>query len=126
MEYIPGLAGVPATKSEISFIDGQKGILSYRGYDIMELAEKSSFEETTLLLLFGRLPTKEELEAFDQSLRQSRRVKFNIREMMRNLPSTTHPMHMLQVVVASLASFYPSTEYMKGGTENQAYINDVP
>ncbi|MBN2606764.1 MAG: citrate synthase, partial [Thiotrichales bacterium] len=121
MEYIPGLAGVPATKSEISFIDGQKGILSYRGYDIMELAEKSSFEETTLLLLFGRLPTKEELEAFDQSLRQSRRVKFNIREMMRNLPSTTHPMHMLQVVVASLASFYPSTEYMKGGTENQAY-----
>ncbi|BBN58785.1 citrate synthase [Hydrogenovibrio marinus] len=125
MEYIPGLAGVPATKSEISFIDGQKGILSYRGYDIMELAEKSSFEETTLLLLFGRLPTKEELGAFDQSLRQSRRAKFNIREMMRNLPSTTHPMHMLQVVVASLASFYPSTEYMKGGTENQAYINDV-
>ncbi|WP_024850376.1 citrate synthase [Hydrogenovibrio kuenenii] len=125
MEYIPGLAGVPATKSEISFIDGQNGILSYRGYDIMELAEKSSFEETTLLLLFGRLPTKEELETFDQSLRQSRRVKFNIREIMRNLPSTTHPMHMLQVVVASLASFYPSTEYMKGGTENQTYINDV-
>lgn len=125
MEYIPGLAGVPATKSEISFIDGQNGILSYRGYDIMELAEKSSFEETTLLLLFGRLPTKEELETFDQSLRQSRRVKFNIREIMRNLPSTTHPMHMLQVVVASLASFYPSTEYMKGATENQTYINDV-
>lgn len=125
MEYIPGLAGVPATKSEISYIDGQKGILSYRGYNIMELAEKSSFEETTLLLLFGRLPTKEELETFDQSLRQSRRVKFNIREIMKNLPSTTHPMHMLQVVVASLASFYPSTEYMKGGTENQSYINDV-
>ncbi len=125
MQYIPGLAGVPATKSEISYIDGQKGTLSYRGYDIMELAQHSSFEETTLLLLFGELPTKSELEIFDKKLRDSRRVKYNIREIMKNLPTTTHPMHMLQVVVASLASFYPSTEYMKGGTENQEYINDV-
>ena len=125
MDYIPGLAGVPATESEISYIDGQEGLLSYRGYNIMDLAENSSFEETTLLLLFGNLPTQAELDAFDKKLRESRRVKFNIREIMRNLPSTTHPMHMLQVVVASLASFYPSTEYMKGGTENQEYVNDV-
>lgn len=125
MEYIQGLAGVPATKSEISYIDGHEGILTYRGYNIMDLAENSSFEETTLLLLFGKLPTQSELDDFDAKLRDSRRVKFNIREIMRNLPSTTHPMHMLQVVVASLASFYPSTEYMKGGTENQAYVNDV-
>ncbi|QKI88476.1 citrate synthase [Thiomicrorhabdus xiamenensis] len=125
MQYIPGLAGVPATESQISFIDGQKGILTYRGYDIQELAEYSSFEETTLLLLFGELPAAEELNHFDRQLRENRRVKFNIREIMKNLPSTTHPMHMLQVVVASLASFYPSTEYMKGGTENQEYINDV-
>ncbi|HIE02626.1 MAG TPA: citrate synthase [Thiotrichaceae bacterium] len=125
MQYIPGLAGVPATESEISFIDGQKGLLTYRGYDIMELAEHSSFEETTLLLLFGKLPTQEELDCFDKALKESRRVKFNIRNIMENLPATTHPMHMLQVVVASLASFYPSTEYMQGGTENQAYLNDV-
>lgn len=125
MDYIPGLAGIPATESEISCIDGQKGLLTYRGYDIMELAEKSSFEETTLLLLFGDLPTADELEEFDKKLRKARRVKYNMREIMKNLPATTHPMHMLQVVVASLASFYPSTEYMKGGTENQEYINDV-
>jgi citrate synthase len=125
MQYIPGLAGVPATESQISYIDGQKGLLTYRGYDIQELAEYSSFEETTLLLLFGELPTVEELHSFDTHMRENRRVKFNIREIMRNLPSTTHPMHMLQVVVASLASFYPSTEYMKGGAENQEYINDV-
>jgi citrate synthase len=125
MQYIPGLAGVPATESAISCIDGEKGILSYRGYDIQELAQKSSFEETTLLLLFGKLPTEEELRAFDLALRDSRRVKFNMKEIMKNLPSSTHPMHMLQVVVASLASFYPSTEYLKGGTENQAYINNV-
>ncbi len=125
MQYIPGLAGVPATESEISFIDGKKGILTYRGYDIMELAEHSSFEETTLLLLFGNLPTQEELDCFDKALKESRRIKFNIRNIMENLPATTHPMHMLQVVVASLASFYPSTEYMKDGIENQEYINDV-
>ncbi len=125
MQYIPGLAGVPATESKISFIDGQKGILTYRGYDIQELAEHSSFEETTLLLLFGELPTAEELANFDTELRNNRRVKYNIREIMKNLPPTTHPMHMLQVVVASLASFYPSTEYMKGATENQDYINSV-
>ena len=125
MQYIPGLAGVPATESKISFIDGQKGILTYRGYDIQELAEYSSFEETTLLLLFGELPTAEELANFDTELRNNRRVKYNIREIMKNLPPTTHPMHMLQVVVASLASFYPSTEYMKGATENQDYINSV-
>ncbi|VAW46931.1 Citrate synthase (si) [hydrothermal vent metagenome] len=125
MDYIPGLAGVPVTESKISCIDGQKGVLSYRGYDIQELAEFSSFEETTLLLLFGDLPTAEELARFDEQLRGNRRVKYNIREIMKNLPPTTHPMHMLQVVVASLASFYPSTEYMKGGTENEAYINDV-
>ncbi len=125
MQYIPGLAGVPATESKISFIDGQKGVLTYRGYDIQELAEYSSFEETTLLLLFGELPTAEELANFDTELRNNRRVKYNIREIMKNLPPTTHPMHMLQVVVASLASFYPSTEYMKGATENQDYINSV-
>lgn len=125
MEYIPGLAGVPATESEISYIDGQKGELTYRGYNIMELAEYSSFEETTLLLLFGNLPTATELADFETQLRNARRVKYNLREIMKNLPATTHPMHMLQVAVASLASFYPSTEYMKGGTENQDYINEV-
>jgi len=125
MDYVPGLAGIPATESEISFIDGQRGLLSYRGYDIMELAENSSFEETTLLLLFGKLPSASELADFDQKLRRARRVKYNLREIMKNLPATTHPMHMLQVAVASLASFYPSTEYMKGGTENQEYINEV-
>ncbi|WP_319380209.1 citrate synthase [Thiomicrorhabdus sp.] len=125
MQYVPGLAGVPATESQVSYIDGIKGVLTYRGYDIQELAEYSSFEETTLLLLFGELPTADELENFDRQLRENRRVKYNIREIMKNLPQTTHPMHMLQVVVASLASFYPSTEYMKGGTENQDYINDV-
>ena len=57
-EYVPGLEGVPATKSNISSIDGDKGILSYRGYPIEVLAERSTFEETALLLLDGNLPTR--------------------------------------------------------------------
>ncbi len=125
MEYVPGLAGVPATKSAISCIDGQKGILTYRGYDIAELAQHSTFEETTLLLLYGELPNRAELEAFDAQLRENRRVKYNLRALMKNLPHTTHPMHMLQTAVASLASFYPSTEYMEGGEESRDYINEV-
>ena len=64
-DYVPGLEGVPATKSNISFIDGEKGLLAYRGYTIEQLAEYSSFEETALLLLDGKLPTAAELTAFD-------------------------------------------------------------
>ena len=109
-EYLPGLAGVPATKSNISSINGEKGVLAYRGYDIRELAEKSTFEETALLLLDGRLPTADELEEFDQQLRGERRVKYNVRELMKNLPATGHPMEMLQTAVASLGMFYGDGE----------------
>ncbi|HID00479.1 MAG TPA: citrate synthase, partial [Piscirickettsiaceae bacterium] len=88
MEYVPGLAGVPATKSAISCIDGQKGVLTYRGYDIADLAQYSTFEETTLLLLYGELPNRDELADFDQQLRRNRRVKYNLRALMKNLPHT--------------------------------------
>ena len=98
-EYLPGLAGVPATKSNISSIDGEKGILAYRGYDIQELAEKSTFEETAMLLLNGELPTKARLDDFDQQLRGERKIKYQIREIMRNLPATGHPMEMLQTAI---------------------------
>lgn len=109
-EYLPGLAGVPATKSNISSIDGEKGILAYRGYDIRDLAEKSTFEETSLLLLDGELPTQDELDDFDQQLRGERRVKYNVREIMRNLPASGRPMEMLQTAVASLGMFYGGDE----------------
>lgn len=124
-EYVPGLEGVPATKSNISFIDGEKGILAYRGYPIEQLAEHSTFEETALLLLDGRLPTAEELELFDSQLRSSRRVKFNIRTIMKSLPTTGHPMEMLQTAVASLGMFYPGTEQLTGpnAAQNLDYIH---
>jgi len=126
-EYLPGLAGVPATKSNISDIDGQKGILSYRGYPIQELAKHSSFEETTLLLLDGELPTQEALTSFDSDLRSNRLVKYNIRELMKSLPATGHPMEMLQTAVASLSMFYPGNECLTGSDacEDLYYIHNM-
>ncbi len=109
-EYLPGLEGVPATKSNISDIDGERGILSYRGYSIEQLAKHSTFEETTLLLLDGMLPTAKELAEFDVELRRNRVVQYHVRELMKTLPSTGHPMEMLQTAVASLGMFYPGNE----------------
>jgi len=113
-EYLPGLEGVPATKSNISDIDGERGILSYRGYSIEQLAEHSTFEETTLLLLDGMLPTAKELSEFDVELRRNRVVQYHVRELMKTLPSTGHPMEMLQTAVASLGMFYPGNECLTG------------
>ena len=120
-EYLPGLAGVPATKSNISSIDGEKGILAYRGYDIAELAEKSNFEETSLLLLDGNLPTQHELDDFDCQLRSERRLKYKIRTIMKNLPTAGHPMEMLQTAIASLGMFYGGQEVLSDGIDG----NDV-
>ena len=109
-EFLPGLEGVAATQSAISFIDGNKGLLSYRGYPLETLAAHSTFEETTLLLLQGELPTATELAAFTKQLRGQYRIKYHIREMMRHFPSTGHPMDMLQTAVSSLGMFYPGNE----------------
>ncbi len=124
-EYLPGLAGVPATKSNISSIDGEKGILAYRGYDIKELAEKSTFEETALLLLDGCLPSPAELDDFDHQLRAERRLKYKIRSIMKNLPTSGHPMEMLQTAVASLGMFYGGEEVLSDGISGNdvAYIH---
>jgi citrate synthase len=126
-EYLPGLAGVPATKSNISDIDGKKGVLYYRGYPIEQLAKHSSFEETTLLLLDGELPTADELQEFDAQLRDNRQVKYHIRELMKTLPATGHPMDMLQTAVASLAMFYPGNECLTGKDvcEDLDYIHNM-
>ena len=109
-EYVPGLEGVPATKSNISCIDGDKGILSYRGYPIEVLAERSTFEETALLLLDGNLPTRPALKAFDRDMRDNRRVKFRIRELMRQLPPNGHPMDMLQSMMACLGMYHTDAD----------------
>jgi citrate synthase len=102
-----GLAGVPATQSSISSIDGEQGVLAYRGYPIDVLAAHSHYEETALLLLDGELPTARALREFDSALRAQRALKPEVISLMRALPQTGHPMHVLQCVVASLDMFYP-------------------
>lgn len=126
-EYLPGLEGVPATKSNISDIDGEKGVLSYRGYTIEDLAAHTSFEETALLLLDGELPTARNLALFDEQLRNNRRVKYQVREIMHNLPATGHPMEMLQTAAASLGMFYPGNECLTGSNvcEDLNYVHNM-
>ncbi len=126
-DFTPGLAGVAATQSSISYIDGEKGLLSYRGYPIETLAEHSSFEETTLLLLNGELPTVSELNDFTTQLRSHYRIKYHIREMMHHFPATADPMDMLQTAVASLGMFYPGTEFLTDvePEEERRYVHDM-
>ncbi|MEB3179513.1 MAG: citrate synthase [Nostocaceae cyanobacterium] len=116
-EYKPGLENIAAAQSSISYVDGQKGILEYRGIRIEELAEKSSFLETAYLLIWGELPTKEELQAFEYEVCHHRRIKYRIRDMMKCFPESGHPMDALQASAAALGLFYSRRDL-----DNPAYI----
>jgi citrate synthase len=105
-EYKPGLEGIPATQSSISFVDGKQGILEYRGINITELAHQSTFLETSYLLIWGTLPTKDQLAAFEYEIRYHRRLKYRIRDMMKCFPESGHPMDALQACAAALGLFY--------------------
>jgi citrate synthase len=107
VEYVPGLAGVPAARSRVCKIDGQAGTLSYRGYDVTQLADHSSFEEVAYLLLKGQLPTKPELDGFIGELRNHRRLKFRIIELLKTLPEDGHPMEALVATLSAIGMFYP-------------------
>src|SRR5262249_54726572 len=106
-EYVPGLAGVPATRSKVCLIDGNRGILSYRGYSIAQLAEHSSFEEVSFLLLKGHLPSRTELDGFIGELRNHRRLKFRAIELLKILPEGGHPMEALAATLSAVGMFYP-------------------
>ena len=106
IELRPGLDGVPATQSAICDIDGQQGLLTYRGFPIAELATNSSFLETAFLLIWGELPTRDQLAGFEHQVQMHRRVSFRVRDMMKCFPATGHPMDALQSSAASLGLFY--------------------
>ena len=106
-DFMPGLAGVPAAKSAISDVDGTRGILEYRGIRVEELCAKSTFLETSYLLLFGRLPNSSELARWTQDITHHRRIKFRIVDLLKCLPEHGHPMDALQAAVAALGMFYP-------------------
>ncbi|NEP32353.1 MULTISPECIES: citrate synthase [Moorena] len=119
-EYQPGLEGIPAAQSSISYVDGQKGILEYRGIRIEELASNSTFLEAAYLLIWGELPTKNELYEFQEDVRLHRRIKYSIRDMMKCFPETGHPMDALQASAAALGLFYS-----KRALDNPKYIREA-
>lgn len=106
-DFMPGLAGVPAATSSISDVDGQRGILEYRGIRVETLCANSSFLETAYLLLFGHLPSATEFQQWVTDVTHHRRIKFRIIDLLKNLPEQGHPMDALQAAVAALGMFYP-------------------
>ncbi len=119
-EYKPGLEGVPATQSSISYVDGQQGILEYRGISIEDIAQKSSFLETAYLLIWGGLPTQQELKDFEHEIQYHRRLKYRIRDMMKCFPESGHPMDALQACAAALGLFHSRREL-----EDPTYVQDA-
>jgi citrate synthase len=106
-EYRPGLADVPAAESAVSFIDGKRARLEYRGIAVEILARESTFEETAWLLLKGSLPNQKQLADFDDALRHRRKLPYKLIDLLKNLPETGHPMNALQTGLAALGTFHP-------------------
>lgn len=102
-----GLEGIVATTSSICFIDGDAGVLSYRGIDIHELAEHSTFEETTYLLWFGKLPNSSELEEFRRELAAGRTLAPKVLDFLRAVPTSATPMEVLRTAVSLLSCYDP-------------------
>src|SRR5213593_1501477 len=122
LELRPGLADVPCAESAISFIDGKRARLEYRGVAVETLARESCFEETAWLLLKGELPTQRELANFDDQLRHHRRIKYKLKDLIKCLPETGHPMDALQASVAALGMFYPARDVTNAATNWEATL----
>ncbi|MCP4171435.1 MAG: citrate synthase [Fuerstiella sp.] len=106
----PAFTSTGACNSAITFIDGEKGILRYRGYPIEQLAEKSDFVEVAWLLLYGDLPNAEQLNDFRAQLTYHSLIHEDMKKFFEGFPNNAHPMAMLSAMVASLSAYYPETE----------------
>ncbi len=104
-----GYKNTGATKSAITFLDGEQGILKYRGYPIEQIAEKSTFIEVAYLLIYGDLPTKTELDAFTHEISRHTLIHEDMKKFFDGYPSKAHPMGQLVSLVCSLSSFYPES-----------------
>ena len=103
----PGYKNSGSCKSEITFLDGELGILRYRGYSIEDLAEKASFLETSYLLIFGELPTAQELEQFENDIKKHSLVNEEMKNIIDGFPKTAHPMGVLSALTSALTAFNP-------------------
>ncbi|WP_281231846.1 citrate synthase [Flavobacterium gelatinilyticum] len=105
----PGYKNSGSCKSEITFLDGELGILRYRGYSIEDLAEKASFLEVSYLLIFGELPTSAELEQFENGIKKHSLVNEEMKNIIDGFPKTAHPMGVLSALTSALTAFNPKS-----------------
>lgn len=120
--YVPGLAGVPAAESAVSFVDGERGVLEYRGIRIEVLAEHSNFEEVCWLLLRGQFPTATELTGFRAQLAAHRQLPDRMVRMLEALPGKGHPMAALQAAIAALGMFSKDPDPRDTAELDEAWI----
>jgi citrate synthase len=120
-----GFMNTGAVTSEIAFIDGDAGILRYRGIPIEDLAEKSTFVEVSYLLIYGKLPTSEELARFSSLLTLNSALHEDMRHFFDRYPITAHPMAILSAMVCSLSSFYPEALKVNNAAQNEATITHL-
>jgi citrate synthase len=116
-----GYKNTGATKSAITFLDGEEGILRYRGYSIEELASKASFLEVAYLLIYGELPTQEQFAQFESAIRSHTMVNEDMRKIFDGFPVNAHPMCVLASLVSAMSGFYPES-YEGNGSVDQDIV----
>ena len=104
-----GYKNTGATKSKITFLDGEEGILRYRGYPIEQLADHATFLEVAYLLIYGELPTQAQLDAFKTSIQKHTLVHEDMKQFFEAYPAKAHPMGVLSSMICSLSTFYPES-----------------
>ena len=104
--FDPGFVNTAATRSAITYIDGDAGILRYRGYDIADLAYNSTYLEVAWLLIYGELPTPAQLDGFDETIRRHTLLHEDLKQFFSALPHTAHPMSVLSAAVSALSTYY--------------------
>ena len=107
--FDPGFKNTGSCKSGITFLNGEEGILRYRGYSIEELCEKTSFIEVAFLLIFGELPSKDELELFNDEIRKDSLVDEDLKSILKSFPKSAHPMGVLSSLTSGLIAFNPNS-----------------
>jgi citrate synthase len=113
MTYDPAFMNTASCRSSVTFIDGDKGILEYRGYPIEQLAEKSTYLEVAYLLVHGQLPTQSELDTWTEAITMHTFVHENMKEFMQGFRYDAHPMGMLLAATGALSTFYPEANQIK-------------
>jgi len=123
--FDPGFMATASTESKITYIDGDAGVLLYRGYPVEQLAEKSSFLEVATLLINGTLPSKTELDAFQNSIMRHTMVNEQLLRFFQGFHHDAHPMAMVSAVVASMAAFYHDTTHIGDPRHREIFAHRI-